>query len=48
MNESNRDQLIDSYLNGMDHEDKELLRDAFAPDIVHVRVLPQNDFATLS
>ncbi|ACM57632.1 nuclear transport factor 2 family protein [Halorubrum lacusprofundi] len=35
MNESNRDQLIDSYLNGMDHEDKELLRDAFAPDIVH-------------
>ncbi|ELZ39084.1 hypothetical protein C471_08930 [Halorubrum saccharovorum DSM 1137] len=35
MNESKRDQLIDSYLNGMDHEDKALLRDAFAPDIVH-------------
>jgi len=35
MNESKRDQLIDSYLDGMDHEDRDLLRDAFAPDIVH-------------
>jgi len=35
MNESKRDQLIDAYLNGIDNEDKELLRGAFAPDIVH-------------
>ncbi len=35
MNESKRNHLIDSYLDGMDHEDKDTLRDAFAPDIVH-------------
>lgn len=35
MNESKRDRLIDSYLDGMDHEDRDSLRDAFAPDIVH-------------
>ena len=35
MNESKRDQLIDAYLAGMDHGDKDSLRDAFASDIVH-------------
>lgn len=35
MNESKRDRLIDDYLNGIDNADKDLLRNAFAPDIVH-------------
>lgn len=35
MDEGKRDRLIDHYLDGMDHADKDLLRDAFAPDIVH-------------
>lgn len=35
MNEDKRDQLIDHYLNGMDQEDKDLLRDTFASDIAH-------------
>ena len=35
MNEGSRDRLIDQYLDGVDHEDKDLLRDAFAPNIVH-------------
>lgn len=35
MDEDNRDRLIDNYLNGIDNEDKDLLRGAFAPDIVH-------------
>ncbi|WP_226010735.1 nuclear transport factor 2 family protein [Halomicrobium salinisoli] len=35
MNEDARDRLIEHYLDGMDRADKGLLRDAFAPDIVH-------------
>lgn len=35
MNERKRDQLIDHYLDGMDNADKDLLRNAFAQDIVH-------------
>jgi len=35
MNEEKRNKLIDHYLDGMDHADKDLLRGAFAPDIVH-------------
>ncbi|WP_380675344.1 nuclear transport factor 2 family protein [Salinigranum sp. GCM10025319] len=35
MDEGKRDQLIDHYLDGMDYGDKDLLREAFAPDILH-------------
>ncbi|MCU4744150.1 nuclear transport factor 2 family protein [Halobacteria archaeon AArc-m2/3/4] len=35
MNEEKRNRLIEHYLDGMDLQDKDLLRDAFAPDIVH-------------
>ncbi|WP_225335318.1 nuclear transport factor 2 family protein [Halomicrobium urmianum] len=35
MNEDERDRLIDRYLDGIDQGDKDLLRDAFTPDVVH-------------